>query len=60
MDTRIIDIESENEVRYWLAFLGTTRNELYAAVSAVGQSAQEVRNYLRAKGNGIGGSDRRM
>jgi hypothetical protein len=60
MDTRIIDIESENEVRYWLAFLGTTRNELYAAVSAVGQSAQEVRNYLRAKGNANGGSDRRM
>ena len=60
MDSRIIDIENENEVRYWLAFLGTTRDELYAAVSAVGQSAQEVRDYLKTKGNGGGGSDRRM
>ena len=50
MDARIIDIEDENEVRYWLAFLGTTKDELYAAVSAVGQSAQEVRDYLKSKG----------
>ena len=60
MDTRIIDIESENEVRYWLAFLGTTRDELYAAVSAVGQSAQEVRDYLKSRSGAGGGSDRKM
>jgi hypothetical protein len=48
-DTRSIDFQDENEIQYWLKFLGTDRDELYAAVSAVGVSAQKVREYLAVK-----------
>jgi hypothetical protein len=48
-DGRSIDFDDENEVRYWIKYLDTTKDELFAAVSAVGASAQHVANYLIAK-----------
>jgi hypothetical protein len=51
-DSREIDFDDPDEVRYWLKFLDTSRDELLAAVSAVGTSAQRVRDHLKAKGDG--------
>lgn len=48
-DARDIALESDHEVNYWLKYLNTTRDELYAAVSAVGVSAEKVKLYLAAK-----------
>ncbi len=52
MDTRIIDLDDDSELRYWVKFLATTKDELYAAVSAVGIRAQDVRDYLSTKQKG--------
>ena len=49
MDGRSIDFDDENEVRYWLKYLNTSKDELFAAVSAVGASAHRVAEYLSAK-----------
>ena len=54
-DTRSIDFQDENEIQYWLKFLGTNRDELYAAVSAVGASAQKVKEYLAVKQQSLSG-----
>jgi hypothetical protein len=51
MDGRSIDFDDENEVRYWIKYLDTSKDELFAAVSAVGASAQHVADYLSAKRN---------
>jgi hypothetical protein len=51
MDGRSIDFEDENEIRYWIKYLDTTKDELFAAVSAVGASAQHVSDYLTQKRN---------
>ena len=48
-DSRVIDFDDENEIRYWLKYLDTSKDELFAAVSAVGASAQHVAEYLAAK-----------
>lgn len=48
-DGRDIALESEPETNYWLKYLDTTRDELYAAVSAVGVSAEKVKQYLAEK-----------
>ncbi len=48
-DSREIDFDNPDEVRYWLKFLDTSRDELLAAVSAVGTSAQSVRDHLKSK-----------
>ena len=49
LDGRSIDFDDESEVRYWIKYLDTTKDELFAAVSAVGTSAQHVADYLAAK-----------
>jgi hypothetical protein len=48
-DTRSIDFQDENEIQYWIKYFQTNRDELYAAVSAVGASAQKVKEYLATK-----------
>jgi hypothetical protein len=48
-DPRLIEFDDPNEVAYWLKFLDTTRDELLAAISAVGTSAQAVKEHLREK-----------
>jgi hypothetical protein len=52
MDGRVIDFDDENEIRYWIKYLDTTKDELFAAVSAVGASAQHVAQYLANKRGG--------
>ena len=49
MDGRVIDFDDDNEIRYWIKYLDTTKDELFAAVSAVGASAQHVAQYLADK-----------
>lgn len=48
-DDRVIEIEDPREVGYWVKFLGTTRDELLAAISEVGLRAQDVRWHLNEK-----------
>jgi uncharacterized protein DUF3606 len=48
-DDRLIDLEDPREIPYWLKFFDTTRDELFAAISAVGNSAENVKRYLREK-----------
>ena len=47
-DDRQIELEV-HEVPYWLKFFDTTKDELLAAISAVGSSAEEVKRHLRQK-----------
>ena len=42
-----IDVNDPNEVRHWSQSLGVTPEELKAAVSRVGTSAEKVRESLR-------------
>jgi hypothetical protein len=46
---RQLDLDTESELAYWLKYFDTTRDELLAAVSAVGTRANDVRTYLTAK-----------
>ncbi|MEP7068900.1 MAG: DUF3606 domain-containing protein [Usitatibacter sp.] len=48
-DTRIIEFENPDEVKYWMKLLDTSKDELFAAISAVGNSAHDVSAYLKAK-----------
>ena len=48
-DTRIIEFENSDEVKYWMKLLDTSKDELFAAISAVGTSAHDVAEYLTAK-----------
>lgn len=48
-DGRSIDFDDDGEIRYWIKYLDTSKDELLAAVSAVGESAQRVKEYLEAK-----------
>ena len=41
-----INIEQEHEVRDWAARFGVTKDQLRAAVQAVGDRADKVREYL--------------
>ena len=41
-----INLREEHEVRYWTNALGVTRDQLAAAVQAVGVSADKVREHL--------------
>lgn len=45
-DRSRIAMHEEHEVRYWTHHLGVTRDQLQAAVDAVGHSAHAVRDYL--------------
>jgi hypothetical protein len=46
-DPRTIEIENSVERAYWVKALGITEAQLLAAISAVGTSAQKVKDYLR-------------
>ena len=48
-DDRVIDIDSAVELAYWVKYLGTSKDELLAAVSEVGFLAQAVRDHLLRK-----------
>jgi hypothetical protein len=48
-DHRLIEFDDPNEIVYWLKYLDTSRDELMAAISAVGTSAQAVKDHLREK-----------
>jgi hypothetical protein len=46
-DTYRINTREENEINYWTRQLGVTRDELLSAVRAVGDSEDQVRQYLQ-------------
>jgi hypothetical protein len=48
-DPRLIDYENSLERAYWCKALLVNDPELYAAVAAVGNSAQSVKDWLAAK-----------
>lgn len=48
-DRSRIALNEDHEVRYWTGALNCTRQQLEAAVAAVGNSADKVREYLRKK-----------
>jgi uncharacterized protein DUF3606 len=48
-DPRLIDYENSSERAYWCKALLVSDPELYAAVAAVGNSAQSVKDWLAAK-----------
>jgi hypothetical protein len=45
-DRSRINISQEHEVRYWTETLGVSQDQLKAAVQAVGNSADKVREHL--------------
>ncbi len=45
-DRARISLSEEHEVRYWTNALGVTKEQLAAAVQAVGSSAERVRAHL--------------
>ena len=49
-DPRLIDYENPIERRYWCKALVVSEAELYAAVVAVGNSAQKVKDWIAARG----------
>ena len=48
-DGRVIEFEDSDEIKYWVKFFDTSRDELMAAISAVGTSAHDVKKYLKEK-----------
>ena len=48
-DTRVIEFDDPDEFKYWVKFFETSKDELLAAVSAVGTSAHDVKAYLEDK-----------
>ena len=48
-DRKLISLQQDYEVRDWCKSLGCTEQELRAAVKAVGNSADKVREFLRKK-----------
>ncbi len=47
-DRSRINLNQDYEVRDWTEALGVTKEELSAAVAAVGNSADKVREYLKS------------
>jgi hypothetical protein len=45
-DRSRISLGEDHEIRYWTQALGVTREQLAAAVNAVGSSADRVRAHL--------------
>jgi hypothetical protein len=45
-DRTRISLSEEHEVRYWTQALGVSKEQLAAAVQAVGSSAERVRAHL--------------
>jgi len=48
-DRKLISLTEDYEVRDWCKSLGCTEAELRAAVKAVGNSAEKVREFLKKK-----------
>jgi hypothetical protein len=48
-DERQIEFDDPSELLYWLKYFETSKDELLAAVSAVGTSASAVGMFLRGK-----------
>ena len=48
-DRSRISLEQDYEIRDWSKTLGVTKEELMAAVKAVGNSADKVREHLKKK-----------
>lgn len=48
-DRSRINVHEEHEVRYWTEALGVNREQLEQAVSAVGVSANAVREHLKKR-----------
>jgi hypothetical protein len=44
-----ISLNEDYEVRYWSEALGVTKEQLSAAVKAVGNSADKVREHLKKR-----------
>lgn len=49
LDRKLIALNEDYEVRDWTKSLGCTEEQLRAAVKAVGNSAEKVREYLAGK-----------
>jgi hypothetical protein len=49
-DERSIDLNDAAEVLYWTKFFDITEYALHAAVGAVGNTAQDVKDYLARLG----------
>lgn len=49
LDRKLIALNEPHEVRSWTESLGVDEKTLKAAVAAVGNSAEKVREYLRKK-----------
>ena len=49
LDRQLISLEEDYEMRDWTKSLGCTPTELREAVKAVGNSAENVREYLSKK-----------
>jgi hypothetical protein len=49
LDRKLIDLNEPHEVRSWTESLGVDVKTLKAAVAAVGNSAEKVREYLKKK-----------
>jgi hypothetical protein len=49
LDRKLIALNEPHEVRSWTESLGVSEQQLKAAVAAVGNSAEKVREYLFAK-----------
>ena len=49
LDRQLVSLEEDYEVRDWMKSFGCTEEELRAAVKAVGNSADKVREHLAKK-----------
>lgn len=49
LDRKLIAMDEPHEVRSWTESLGVSEQQLKAAVAAVGNSAEKVREYLRKR-----------
>jgi hypothetical protein len=49
LDRKLIAMDEPHEVRSWTESLGVNEQQLKAAVAAVGNSAEKVREYLRKR-----------
>ena len=48
-DIRSIELDVHGELAFWLKVFNTTKDELLAAISAVGAYAGPVKRYLQSK-----------
>lgn len=48
-DRSLISTSEDYEVQYWMNKLGVSREQLMAAVKAVGNSAAAVEDYLKSR-----------